>query len=366
MPQLDEQIVAAATEGREDELAELLGAHPEKLGLTGGRWNTPLLHLAAEAGQRGCVERLLRLGFDVNRRDELDNATALHWASGAGHLGVVERLVAAGADPVGAGDVHELDAVGWATCFGPVHVDVAEFLLTHGARPTIFSAVALGRADLVRAIVEHEPRLLFRRMSRFEHRRTPLHLAVLGNRPDMVALLLELGADPGLRDDRGNTPLNYAAPRTDPAIPDRLVAAGADPAERSENRFESAVPILNVRDVPASIAYYLEKLGFRKEWDWGSPPDFACVCRDGVRIFLCQGGQGAPGTWISIFVQDVDALHADYVRRGALIPQAPANFPWGLREMNVEDPDGHRLRFGSEATGPADGGMPVRPPDATE
>jgi hypothetical protein len=35
--------------------------------------------------------------------------------------------------------------------------------------------------------------------------------------------------------------------------------------------------------------------------------------------------------------------------------QAPANFPRGLREMNVEDDDGHRLRLGSPATGPADG-----------
>ena len=133
------------------------------------------------------------------------------------------------------------------------------------------------------------------------------------------------------------------------------MAAGADPAEQSVNRFENAVPILNVRNVPASIAYYVEKLGFLKEWDWGTPPTFACVFRDNVRIFLCQGAQGAPGTWISVFVHDVDALHEDYKRRGANIRQAPANFPWGLREMNVEDLDGHCLRMGSEATGPADG-----------
>ena len=28
--------------------------------------------------------------------------------------------------------------------------------------------------------------------------------------------------------------------------------------------------------------------------------------------------------------------------------------PWGTRKMNVEDPDGHRLRMGSGATGLAD------------
>ena len=125
--------------------------------------------------------------------------------------------------------------------------------------------------------------------------------------------------------------------------------------EDSPNRFEAAVPILNVKNVPRSLAYYVEKLGFRKEWDWGAPPSFACVQRDQVRIFLCQDGQGAPGTWISIFVQDVDALYEDYKRNGAVIRQAPTNLPWGLREMNVEDPDGHRLRLGSEPTGPDDG-----------
>ena len=89
------------------------------------------------------------------------------------------------------------------------------------------------------------------------------------------------------------------------------------------------MPILNVRSVPASIDYYVHKLGFEKEWDWGDPPTFACVWRDQVRIFLCQGAQGAPGTWISIFVQDVDALYEDYQRRGADIRQAPTNFPVG-------------------------------------
>jgi len=120
-------------------------------------------------------------------------------------------------------------------------------------------------------------------------------------------------------------------------------------------RFECATAILSVKSVPASIGYYVEKLGFEKEWDWGTPPTFACVRRDDVRIFLCQEVQGHPGTWMSIFIDDVDALYEDYKRSGAIIRQPPTNFPWGTREMNVEDLDGHRLRIGSDATGPSDG-----------
>ena len=68
-------------------------------------------------------------------------------------------------------------------------------------------------------------------------------------------------------------------------------------------------------------------------------------------MFLCQDGQGAPGTWISIFVQDIDALYADYKERGAIIRIPPTDYPWGVREMNVEDIDGHCLRMGGDGGG---------------
>jgi catechol 2,3-dioxygenase-like lactoylglutathione lyase family enzyme len=105
-------------------------------------------------------------------------------------------------------------------------------------------------------------------------------------------------------------------------------------------------PILFASDFPATVAYFTEKLGFAKLWDWGTPPDFGAVGRDEVEIFLSQGGQGAPGTWLSVFVEDVDALHDEVRARGAAIRSAPDTKPWGVREMHVELPDGHVLRFG--------------------
>jgi len=352
---LDGQIIAAVTAGKANELAALLDQHPAKLRITGGGWLRPLLHLAADAGHLACVELLLERGLSVHLRDRGDNATALHWAAQGGHLPVMERLLAAGADIDGEGDLHEAGVIGWATCFSDVRVDAAEFLLARGAKPTIFSAVALDRTDLVRQLVQRDRSQVAAKMSRFEQHRTPLHLAVLKNRPKMVALLLELGADPSARDDIGSTPLNLVSAMTDKSIAGLLINAGADPKERGVSRFLSSVPILSVRSVLASIDHYVHTLGFEKEWDWGDPPTFACVRRDQVSIFLCQGAQGSPGTWLSIFVQNVDALYEDYQRRGADIRQAPTNFPWGVREMNVQDLDGHRLRLGSDTTGPSDG-----------
>jgi uncharacterized glyoxalase superfamily protein PhnB len=54
---------------------------------------------------------------------------------------------------------------------------------------------------------------------------------------------------------------------------------------------------------------------------------------------------------MSIFVQDIDALYEDYKRSGAIIREPPTDYPWGVREMNVEDLDGHRLRVGGDGGG---------------
>jgi len=110
-------------------------------------------------------------------------------------------------------------------------------------------------------------------------------------------------------------------------------------------RFEHAVPILSVADVSASVRYYVEVLGFRNA-PWGSD-DFTAVTRDRACIYLCRGAQGHAGTWAWIGVEDVAALHEEYVGSGARIRQTPVNRPWAL-EMQVEDLDGHVLWFGSE------------------
>ena len=81
--------------------------------------------------------------------------------------------------------------------------------------------------------------------------------------------------------------------------------------------------------------------------DWQTPGVIASVGRDRCHLFLIEGDQGHPGTWVWIGVSDAGALHEDYVAKGATIRNPPANFSWAY-EMQVEDPDGNVLRFGSE------------------
>jgi hypothetical protein len=118
------------------------------------------------------------------------------------------------------------------------------------------------------------------------------------------------------------------------------------PTPPPQPRITGLTPILYASDFARTMGYFVDKLGFRKLWDWGTPATFGGVARDTIEIFLCQGGQGQPGTWMSIFVDDVDELHAELIGRGATITFGPKTEPWGMREMHVECPDGHVLRFG--------------------
>ena len=108
---------------------------------------------------------------------------------------------------------------------------------------------------------------------------------------------------------------------------------------------EGLSPILRVANLAASLTYYVDILGFRI--DWQHRDVIASVSRGPCSIFLCEGDQGHPGTWVWIGVSDADALQAEISQRGAIIRMPPTNYPWAL-EMHVEDPDGNVLRFGSE------------------
>jgi catechol 2,3-dioxygenase-like lactoylglutathione lyase family enzyme len=102
--------------------------------------------------------------------------------------------------------------------------------------------------------------------------------------------------------------------------------------------------VLRVRDVRASRDYYVDVLGFTVNFE---AVDFICVSRGRCCLFLCQGDQGHPGSWVWIDGRDVEALHEEYKASGAKIRHPPTNYSWAL-EMQVEDLDGNVLRLGSD------------------
>src|SRR5882672_8194056 len=139
-------------------------------------------------------------------------------------------LIEPGADVDGKGDDHGVGVLGWATCFGDVRQEVATYLLDHGAKLDLWTAISLDRADDLRAMVARDRSLQAARMTRNQHRCTPLHHAVRKNRLRIVQLLLELGADPNARDATGATALTTASEEgADPSIVAALLRAGLMP-----------------------------------------------------------------------------------------------------------------------------------------
>ena len=108
--------------------------------------------------------------------------------------------------------------------------------------------------------------------------------------------------------------------------------------------FAHVTPILRVADFEASVAYYVDALGFSLDWRDGR---FGAIRRGDVTLMLSEGSQGHAGTWVFVSVSDADALYDEVRGRGAAIRHPPTNYPWGSRELHVFDPDGHVLRFGS-------------------
>jgi len=224
-------LLDAASRGDLEGLRQMLDAHPELIDqrgeLPGHTGKRTALHFGV--GRREIVRLLLERGADPNIRDDGDNAMPLHFAAERQDLDVIRLLIEHGADAVGEGTMHELDVLGWATAWDYVTVksEVADYLLKHGARYSMPSAVALGAVDAIREIARHSPVELNRPMDATNHRRRPLHLAVIKKQQNALAALLELGADPGQRDRAGLTPLDQAALAGEETLAQMLIERGA-------------------------------------------------------------------------------------------------------------------------------------------
>jgi ankyrin repeat protein len=225
-------LMRAADRGEADRVAELLDAYPYLINERGTPEGHTGLRTALHFGvhHEAVVRTLLEHGADPNIRDEGDSAFPLHFAAESGDLVIVRLLVEHGAQTsAGEVDDHELDIIGWAICFpGVDHHDVAEYLLAHGARHTLFSAVAAGDVDALRARATEKPSDLERPMDKVNRRRHAVHLAVVKNQPRSLATLLELGAEPNATDASGITPLDEASLRGSSEMIQTLIAAGAN------------------------------------------------------------------------------------------------------------------------------------------
>jgi len=115
--------------------------------------------------------------------------------------------------------------------------------------------------------------------------------------------------------------------------------------------FKLAIPLLHVSNAAAAEDFYCNRLGFRREFahradDTKSDPCYMGFTRDGVWFHVSSfSGDGVSGGVVNVLVEDVDALHAEFVAKSVRIDTGPVEQTWGTREMYVKDADGNCLRF---------------------
>jgi uncharacterized glyoxalase superfamily protein PhnB len=114
-------------------------------------------------------------------------------------------------------------------------------------------------------------------------------------------------------------------------------------------------PVFFTLDIPATLTYYQEMLGFECLGTWQDPPVYAIVARDHHAIhFRCAAPPVAnPDKYEEelldayLFIEDADALHAEYAARGVEFTRGVEDMPWQSREFVVKDCDGRLLAFGA-------------------
>jgi hypothetical protein len=124
-------------------------------------------------------------------------------------------------------------------------------------------------------------------------------------------------------------------------------------------------PLLQVRDLAASVAFYGEKLGFQTGSTEGG---FSAIRRDDCVIYLARKTKDTDVTnkaaravddgWcnydLHIHCQPgtLDALYQEFRAKGVPMPDGFADGPvtrsYGIRDFSVIDPDGYDIVFGEE------------------
>lgn len=119
-------------------------------------------------------------------------------------------------------------------------------------------------------------------------------------------------------------------------------------------------PLLIVRDVPTTLAFYRDKLGFAITFEGPEPSDifFGIVSRGGAQLMFksvgiepvpnCTRDVGEGIAWWDAYVSvpDPDALNEEFLGRGVEMLQPLRDTEDGLRGFSLRDADGYVLFFG--------------------
>src|ERR1039458_7490415 len=108
-------------------------------------------------------------------------------------------------------------------------------------------------------------------------------------------------------------------------------------------------------DIPRTLAWYKEKLGFECRGTWQDPPVYAIVARDGFAIHFRCAEPPTPNPdkyddeLLDAYfnVDEVDAPYAEFAAKDVEFTRQLDNPPGHAREFVVKDCDGRLLAFGT-------------------
>lgn len=111
--------------------------------------------------------------------------------------------------------------------------------------------------------------------------------------------------------------------------------------------FSEAFPIITVPDLPESVAFYRDLLGFRETYRFppAGEPEFVTLKLGTSELGLGAGEVGDPavGFALCVYADDCDRAVATLRAAGTPIVEEPADMPWGERMARVTDPAGNEL-----------------------
>lgn len=113
---------------------------------------------------------------------------------------------------------------------------------------------------------------------------------------------------------------------------------------------EATIPILRMFDEAKAREFYVDYLGFRIDFEHRFAPHmplYMQVSRDGLALHLSEHhGDACPGSTVHVRVRGIDAFHAEIsAKTYRYMCPAIETMPWGMRQMQLWDPFGNRLRI---------------------
>jgi ankyrin repeat protein len=165
---------------------------------------------AAKYNQFSRLKLLVQHGVDLNTADRRHHRTPYELAVLNGNSEIADYLLAHGAKATAFTDADSF----FAAC---MNADEARARTLLSQRPTLIQDLGKDRAELLQLAAEHDKRDAIRLMAELgfdlnEVQRTAvLHHAAMAGHLEMVQLLIELGADPTIRDTEFNArPIGWA------------------------------------------------------------------------------------------------------------------------------------------------------------